>query len=158
MPNRELRKLWRDIRAAVAAVLVSVALFGIGFWAAAGGNPDARTPIASGGLCVTLLSPLIGVMGAEVRSLNRAGVIGAGLVGLPAAVVLLAIRENIGESLWAFAAFCSFGSVIAQVGAASAATSEDSSSRKGQFTLRQLMFFFLPVALFLGYIVHFSNR
>jgi hypothetical protein len=157
----ELRKFKRDGKAAVVATVAGLVLAAIGL-SAMRGNCD-RT--IQGALCVWvcvavgLVSPVIGVAGASVRSLNRASFAGAIVVGLPSALLVIFFRPAIFEGLWLWAASCSFGSILAQVGALAGGTLADRnvSPQSKQFTLRQTLAFFIPVAIFLGYVTHFPK-
>ena len=85
---------------------------------------------------------------------NAAAVAGAFIVGLLTAIPLLLFQFGIGEKIWLLAAASSFGSILAQVGAwAGGSLAEGKESPQArQFTLRQIMVFFIPVAVFLGYV------
>jgi hypothetical protein len=154
MANRELRKFGRDLRAAMAAEVAGLLLAGVVVWSVIE-NRGVVTPRSIGwAMCVTLLSPVLGVVGTSVRSLDRASLTGAMIVGLPVAILLLLLRLGIREKIWLLAAASSFGSILAQVGAwAGGSLAEGTESPQAkQFTLRQIMVFFIPVAVFLGYV------
>ena len=64
------------------------------------------------------------------------------------------------ERLWFMAALASLGSTLAQIGfvVGGSAVKRDEPSQIGQFTLKQLLVFFIPVAIYFGYLSgHFSK-
>jgi hypothetical protein len=160
MANRELRKLERDAKAATAAGLAGFALAVIGLWAVPEDRSVAIQFAVCGGFVAAIFSPVVGVAGASARSLNHASLIGACIVGIPVAFLNFLFRRAIGDSVWLFAAFCSLGSILAQVGAVAAATAttENRPSPMRQFTIRQSLAFFIPVAIYFGYVTHFTRK
>jgi hypothetical protein len=158
MSNDDLRKFERNGRAALAAGLVALLLVGIGVWAnvdkkdvakALGGAMCAAIPVAGFGAA-------IGVVGVHARSLNRASLIGVGIFGLLALPILPArdLVPSVAGRLWLFIALCSLGSILSQIGAVAggAPTDAGDSSWKMQFTLGQVLAFFIPVAIYFGYV------
>ncbi len=159
MRDDDLRKFERNGKAAMAAGLAALVLLGIGFWAEVG-RKDILSGIG-GALCgagpAAVLGSVIGVVGASARSLNRASLIGAGVLGLFVAFPILlysGLLQPVFDRVWLFAALCSLGSILAQIGAVAGATtgSCDDGARPMQFTLRQLLAFFIPVAVYFGYV------
>jgi hypothetical protein len=160
MPNDDLRKFARDGKAAVAAGLAGLLLVGVAVWSVAAGRAEVIEGAVCGGICVALFCSSLGVLGTSLRSLNRASLAGAIIIGVPAAILILLFWREIDRGIWLFAAACSFGSIIAQIGAWAGGSLADRnvSPQRKQFTLRQMLAFFIPVAIFLGYVTHFHRR
>jgi hypothetical protein len=153
MHDDGLSKFERNGKAAMAAGLAALVLAGIGFWATAND--------IGGAVCIgssaAMLGSVVGVLGASARSLNRASFIGAGIAGLFVAFPVElsgSLLEPVSERLWFFAAVCSLGSILAQIGAVvgGAPANWDERARSMQFTLRQLLAFFIPIAIYFGYV------
>jgi hypothetical protein len=163
MHDDEVRRLERSGNAAMTAGLAALVLGGLGFgvvW----GIPGTVCV----GCMIGVLGAIVGVLSASAKSLSRASLAGAAVFGLPAAfvIVLLDISSYdakypfdqllylTAQQVWFLVAFSSLGSIIAHVGRSvggrSAGAGGWSSAR--QFTLKQLMALFIPVALYLGYI------
>jgi hypothetical protein len=160
MAWNELKKLKRDGKAAIAATVAGFLLAGTGLWTVAKSHEVVVSGLICVGMCVVLLGPVLGVAGASMYSLNRAGLVGAIMVGLPVVLLILLFWQEIHEGVWLLAASCSFGSVLAQVGALAGGSlaERNASPQRKQFTLGQMLVFFIPVAIFLGYVTHFPKR
>lgn len=160
MQSQELRKFARDVRAALAAAVSGFVLAGAGVWAAVSGHEAAIGGAICAGVCGAVVGSTIGVIGASVFSLNRASFAGAVILGLPAAVLIPIFPLKVHEMIWLWAALSSFGSVVAQTGAIAAGNLADRSTapQRRQFSLRQMLAIFIPVAIFLGYLSHFAQR
>jgi hypothetical protein len=160
MRNPELRKIARDAKAAVAAGLAGFVLAGIAVWTAAADREAVIGGAICAGLGAVLFSSVIGVIGASVCSLRRAGFAGAIIFGLPATILIPLFPLAVREAIWLWAALCSFGSILAQVGALAGGNlaERSNSPERKQFTLLQMLAFFIPVAIFLGYVTHFKTQ
>ena len=163
MRNKELRKFKRDGKSAIAATLAGLVLAGIGLWTVA---KNRQAPLEDSA-CLTilvmwamLLSPVIGILGASVYSLNRASLVGAFIVGLPATIPAFLFPRGVGHQVWFLAACFSFGSILGQVGALAggALAEREVSPQRKQFSLSQMLAFFIPVAIFLGFVTQFPKR
>jgi hypothetical protein len=164
MNNDELRKFERRANAAMTAGLTALVLGGGGLGFMTSGLPG----LVCVGCMVAVLGVIVGAAGTSARSLNWASFVGAAIFGIPVAVVILvsaivslyssslsgSLLVDIGESVWFLAAICSLGSVIAQVGAIAGGSTANinSPSQTRQFSLRQLLAFFIPVAVYFGYV------
>jgi hypothetical protein len=142
-------------RAQFAAGLVGAMLSGIGFWAAGQRDvPKAGVEALFAGVLVGVFPGyVIGMIGAAARTPGRASLVGACLVGLP---MLLwgEYREPISVQLWRIAGFAALGSILCQVGAVASGTAACGTKQpeKIQFTVRQFLVFFIPVAIYFGYL------
>jgi hypothetical protein len=169
MSDGERHRTGRVIKAAVAAGLIGVVLWSA--WVCVPSDyvaKDSLYELVSTALLAALCGAILGVAGASTDSFRNAGLVGAGImavVGLPLVAAsilphppslvphsLLNLLWESLEGAWLLAAVCSFGSVVAQVGAVAGGTRRNDLSRLGQFTLRQLLAFFIPVAIYLGYV------
>lgn len=144
---------WID-RAGFAGALAGVVLGAIGLWAAEPENaPAGRLPaLAAGAFIGVFPGYVVGMIGAAARTPNRAGLVGACLVGLPA--LLWTCKEPTGSHLDQMVGLAALGSIVCQVGAVASGTAACGAKRpeKIQFTVRQLLTFFIPVAVYFGYV------
>ncbi len=170
MRDDEVRRFeWRG-NAGMTGAIVAFVLGGIGtgeLW------PPGFLCV---GLVVAILGAIAGSRGASARTLAQASLIGGWVFGFPATLVVVlfdlkyvdlehfAFHEylvhhyphyqyEVVQQVWFLIAFSSLGIICAFTGrivAGDAGTDEPSTAR--QFTLRQLMAFFIPVAIYLGYV------
>ena len=151
--DNRLYKFKRNGKAAIAGGLAALALMGIACWGKADVK-DLKLAVAGAvcaGLPVMLLGAVVGVVGASVGSLNHASLIGAAALGLFVGFPVL-LRLDV-DGVWLLVAICSFGSILAQAGAVAGGTARgDEAAQRTQFTLGHLLAFFIPVALYLGYV------
>jgi hypothetical protein len=157
MRDDELREFERNARAAIAAGFAGLLLGGIGLWAAASRQDRAMGGLLCGGLAAAIFGAAVGIAGASARSLSRAALIGAGIAGLFIAFPILlagSLVEPQADRLWFFAALCSLGSILAQIGLVVGGTpaTRDRPARMRQFTIRQLMALAITVAVYFGYV------
>jgi hypothetical protein len=163
MRDDELREFERNVRAAIVAGLAGLLLGGIGLWAAANREDRALGGVLCGGFAAAIFGAAVGVAGASARSLGRAAVIGVGIAGLfvafPMSLAGSLVEPRI-DRLWFFAALCSLGSILAQIGAVvgGTAATPEKPARMRQFTIRQLMALFIPVAVYFGYVSAHMRR
>lgn len=159
MQRHELHKLARDARAGLAAGFTGYILAGVGVWTATGSRREVIGPALGAATSVAVISMAIGVAGATVRAVKQAGILGAAMLGLPAGIAIPLFPLGIREGIWLWAAICSFGSITAQVGAVAGGSLADRnvSPQRRQFTLGQMLAFFVPVAIFFGYVTHFPK-
>jgi hypothetical protein len=151
--RREAR--WIDM-AVLAAGSAGCVLGGIGFFVLA----KARGPIDISdvrgvfgcALGVAIPSGIIGMIGAAARTANRAGLVGAFLIGLP--LFVCNYQEPTLDHLWQLAGFAALGSILCQVGAVASGTAAcgEKQIKKIQFTVQQFLMFFIPVAIYFGYL------
>lgn len=146
-----------NAKGVLAAAIATPLLASIGFLLVAPNMMSALSGMICIGAAAAILGSAVGVISASTRSLARASLIGAGAFGLLVAFpVLLAgsLLAPMAERIWFFITVCALGSIVAQVAAAVGGTAnkQSASPRAGQFTLRQLLAFFIPVAIYFGYI------
>ena len=142
--------------AGFAGGLAGLVLGVIGLWAARQrealtGGPDG---LIAGAIGAAILGYTVGMIGAAARTPNRAGLVGACVVGLPTLLWCSTQHELIEAQLWRFAGFASLGSILCQVGAVASGTAACGTKQpeKIQFTVRQFLMFFIPVAIYFGYL------
>ena len=167
MSDDSLYKFERNGKAIMAAGISGLVLGGIGICAVSEKNLNAIPGFVCGGFAATSIGAILGLAGASTRSLNRASLAGAciaGIGGIVVAVLLILspkpslsprnLPQELWQGTWLVAAAASFGSILAQVGALAGATTttSDIPSPTRQFTLRQLLAFFIPVAIYFGYV------
>ncbi len=144
---------WID-RAGFAGALAGVVLGAIGLWAAEPENaPAGRLPaLAAGAFAGVFPGYIVGMIGTAARTPNRASLVGACLVGLPA--LLWNCREPTINHLEQVVGFAALGSIVCQVGAVASGTAACGTRQpeKIQFTTKQLLMFFIPVAIYFGYV------
>ncbi|MFZ1936798.1 MAG: hypothetical protein WCB27_00910 [Thermoguttaceae bacterium] len=144
-------------KAGFAGGLATFVLGGIGFFVLARVKgptelSDLRAVVGSA-LAAAIPGSVIGMIGTAARTPGRASLVGACLVGLP---MLLwgEYREPISAQLWRIAGFAALGSILCQVGAVASGTAACGTRQpeKIQFTVRQFLMFFIPVAIYFGYL------
>lgn len=157
--RREAR--WID-RAILAGGLAAFVLGGMGFLALARvegslGISDIRGVVGCA-LAVAIPGGVIGMIGAAARTPSRAGLVGACLVGLP--IIVCSYQEPTVAHLWELAGFAALGSVLCQVGAVASGTAACGTRRpeRIQFTVGQFLMFFIPVAIYFGYLRTLMQR
>jgi hypothetical protein len=141
-------------RAGFAGGLAGLALGVIGLWAASQHDPLMGRPDIANAIGTAILGYTIGMIGAAARTPNRANFVGACVVGLPTLLWCSNQLEPIAAQLWRFAGLASLGSILCQVGAVASGTAACGTRQpeKIQFTVRQFLMFFIPVAIYFGYL------
>ncbi len=158
VPDNRLYKFKRNGKAAIAGGLAALALVDVACWDKADVK-DIKLAVL-GAVCpalpVLVLGAVVGVVGASVGSFNYAGLIGAATLGLFVGFPVVLYRDLLrlgADDVWLLVAICSFGSILAQAGAVAGGTARgDEAPRRTQFTLGHLLAFFIPVALYFGYV------
>jgi hypothetical protein len=148
MGDDEQREIRWIGRAGTASGCVGLALAWLGLWAAG----DGVLPMnVLGAIFLWGAGSLVGWIGAAARSPGRASVIGTIAVGLPA-VFLVSPSQWVLQQAWLVAGFAATGSILAQVGAVASGTAACGHERphRIQFTMRQILIFFIPVAVYCG--------
>jgi len=137
-------------------VVAIIAAAGVGFllafipalWA---GSPGAAYQSSD----AAVYGSFLGWIGASAGSLRRANFAGASICAIYCGLLALLVRKpsfGIYDRLWLMAAAGSFGSICAQVGViiAGPVTKSDESPKAVRFTLKQLLTFSIPVAVYFG--------
>lgn len=166
----DLTKFERIGKAAMAGgltafVLAEIWLGAIASRAFAGEKDHAAIVVvlACMGIPAMAVGAIIGIIGGGVCSFNRARLIGAVIFGLltgPYVVFSSDPAWPVVDRVWLFAALCSCGSIIAQLGDVASRTTPraEEDSRPMQFTLMDVLAFFIPVAIFLGFVSSYMRK
>jgi hypothetical protein len=159
--DEEAREIGRGRRAAVVAGLVAV---GLGFGACLAAGKGSLNAVWAA-LCAAPFTAIFGVIagaaGASKKTLDRAGLFGAAALGALSVIPAAADNSPLPlDRVWFVAFACAVGSICAQAAwmVGGLAPSDPSRPKPGQFTLRQLLAFFIPVAIYLGYIRYLLDR
>jgi hypothetical protein len=151
-------------RGCMQTIVAMIAAGGVGFilgWSAAM-PAGINAAIMSGG-DGGAYGLFLGWIGVSSRTLGRANLAGSLYCGIFGGLIALLASDpsfGIGNRLWLLAGLSSFGSICAQVGAivGGRATASDKSSTTMRFTLRQFLAFFIPVAVYFGFVTaHFHK-
>jgi hypothetical protein len=99
-----------------------------------------------------ILGSIVGMIGAAARTPNRASLVGACLFGFP--IFVCSYQSPTVDRLWQLAGLASLGSVLCQVGAVAGGTAASGEKQpyKIQFTIMQSLMFFIPFAVYFGYL------
>jgi hypothetical protein len=155
--RREAR--WID-KAIVGGSLAAFVLGGMGFLALAkvrGHVSDIRGVVGCA-LAAAIPGGIMGMIGAAARTPGRASLVGACLVGLP--ILVCNYQQPTVVHLWELAGFAALGSVLCQVGAVASGTAACGTKQpeRIQFTVKQFLMFFIPAAIYFGYLRTLMQR
>jgi hypothetical protein len=134
-------------KAGWAGCIVAIVLGEIGFFASGRGDP-----LMGGAVMMGFLGYVVGLSGAAARTPLRAGFVGVCVFGLPTLVWYW--HDPVQVYVWRLAGVASLGSILCQVGAVASGTAACGANQKKkiQFTVQQFLMFFIPVAIYFGYV------
>ena len=151
--RREAR--WIDM-SILAGGFAGFVLAGIGFYVSVAAKSQVDRPdvaqVVGFALAAALPSGVIGMIGAAAQTPRLASLVGAGLVGLP--LLVCNCDALTVDRIWHVIGLSASGSILCQVGAVASGTAACGADQKKkiQFTVQQFLLFFIPVAIYFGYL------